>query len=106
MQSNGKTYKNKSTSGLKAKKLSMARDMLSMRMVRCSMAGLTLMAIWLTAMMNWANATYYFGSWEDGSMKTGWQKITVYDDEDGKRDGLQLLVQLQVQWSETCSRLR
>ena len=34
----------------------------------------------------WAEAEYYFGSWEDGSMKTGWQKVTVYDDEDGKDD--------------------
>lgn len=24
---------------------------------------------------------YYLGSWDDGSMKTGWQKLTVYDDE-------------------------
>ena len=29
---------------------------------------------------------YYFGSWEDGSMKTGWQKITVYDESEGKED--------------------
>ena len=28
----------------------------------------------------WENATYYLASWEDGAMKTGWQKITVYDD--------------------------
>ena len=35
------------------------------------------------------------GSWEDGALKTGWQKITVYDqDED---DDYGLLVQLQVQ---------
>ncbi len=34
----------------------------------------------------WKDAVYYFGSWEDGAMKTGWQKITVYDDEDGKED--------------------
>ena len=34
----------------------------------------------------WADATYYFGSWEDGSMKTGWQKITVYDDSTDKED--------------------
>ena len=34
----------------------------------------------------WKEATYYCGSWEDGAMKTGWQKITVYDDEDGKDD--------------------
>ena len=32
---------------------------------------------------DWETATYYMGSWEDGSLKTGWQKITVYDqDED------------------------
>ena len=24
---------------------------------------------------------YYLGSWEDGAMKTGWQKLTVYDDQ-------------------------
>ena len=36
---------------------------------------------------DWENATYYMGSWEDGSMKTGWQKITVYDqDEDDDYD--------------------
>ena len=29
---------------------------------------------------------YYFGGWEDGSMKTGWQKITVYDDSNDKDD--------------------
>ena len=34
----------------------------------------------------WKDAKYYCGSWEDGSMKTGWQKVTVYDDEDGKDD--------------------
>ena len=34
----------------------------------------------------WKDAKYYCGSWEDGSMKTGWQKITVYDDEQGKDD--------------------
>ena len=34
----------------------------------------------------WADATYYFGSWEDGSMKTGWQKISVYDNTDDKED--------------------
>ena len=30
---------------------------------------------------DWETATYYMGSWEDGSLKTGWQKITVYDEE-------------------------
>ena len=34
----------------------------------------------------WENAKYYCGSWEDGAMKTGWQKVTVYDDKDGKDD--------------------
>ncbi len=29
----------------------------------------------------WSEATYYLGSWEDGAMKTGWQKVTVYDEE-------------------------
>ena len=27
----------------------------------------------------WKDAAYYFGGWEDGSMKTGWQKINVYN---------------------------
>ena len=36
---------------------------------------------------DWEQATYYMGSWEDGSLKTGWQKITVYDqDEDDDYD--------------------
>ena len=36
---------------------------------------------------DWENATYYCGSWEDGAMKTGWQKVTVYDeDEDEDMD--------------------
>ncbi len=31
----------------------------------------------------WAeDGLYYLGSWEDGAMKTGWQKITVHDDEE------------------------
>ena len=30
----------------------------------------------------WTEALYYMGSWEDGAMKTGWQRITVEDDED------------------------
>ena len=30
----------------------------------------------------WVEATYYLGSWEDGAMKTGWQKVTVHDDEE------------------------
>ena len=35
---------------------------------------------------NTSDVLYYFGGWEDGSMKTGWQKITVHDNEDGKDD--------------------
>ena len=36
---------------------------------------------------DWEEATYYMGSWEDGALKTGWQKITVYDeDEDDDMD--------------------
>jgi len=33
---------------------------------------------------SWADpdVLYYMGSWEDGSLKTGWQKITVHDDEE------------------------
>ncbi len=35
----------------------------------------------------WVEASYYLGSWEDGAMKTGWQKVTVYDDaEDDDMD--------------------
>ena len=30
---------------------------------------------------DWEDRTYYLGSWEDGSMKTGWQKITVWDED-------------------------
>ena len=35
---------------------------------------------------DWKNATYYFGSWEDGSMKTGWQKINIHDGWDDADD--------------------
>ncbi|MEW4411221.1 argininosuccinate lyase [Clostridium sp. AN503] len=31
---------------------------------------------------DWETAEYYLGSWEDGSLKTGWQKVTVYDTEE------------------------
>ena len=32
---------------------------------------------------DWETATYYCGAWDDGALKTGWQKIAVYDqDED------------------------
>ena len=36
---------------------------------------------------DWETATYNMGTWQDGSFKTGWQKITVYDqDEDDDYD--------------------
>ena len=31
---------------------------------------------------DWENATYYLGSWDDGAMKVGWQKIYVYDQDE------------------------
>ncbi len=31
---------------------------------------------------SWEEATYYLGSWDDGSLKTEWQKITVEDEEE------------------------
>jgi len=30
----------------------------------------------------WENATYYLGNWDDGAMKTGWQKVYVYDGDE------------------------
>ena len=30
----------------------------------------------------WVAATYYLGNWDDGAMKTGWQKIYVHDTEE------------------------
>lgn len=35
---------------------------------------------------DWETATYYFGNWDDGAMKTGWQKITVHDPSANKDD--------------------
>ena len=34
----------------------------------------------------WQDAYYYFGGWEDGSLKTGWQKITVHEPSSDKDD--------------------
>ena len=35
----------------------------------------------------WASdGVYYLGSWDDGAMKTGWQRINVPDDEDDDED--------------------
>ena len=30
----------------------------------------------------WESAVYYLGNWDDGAMKTGWQKVYVYDDDE------------------------
>ena len=30
----------------------------------------------------WEDAVYYLGNWDDGAMKTGWQKIYVHDDDE------------------------
>ena len=37
---------------------------------------------------SWMDAEYYLGNWDDGAMKTGWQKITVEDnlDDDEEKD--------------------
>ncbi|MEW4411223.1 argininosuccinate lyase [Clostridium sp. AN503] len=38
----------------------------------------------LTGDTGWSDEdgnVYYFGGWEDGSMKTGWQRISVFDEE-------------------------
>ena len=63
MQSNGKTYKGNGTSVTETGTMANGED-------------------------EWSGSDvkYYFGGWEDGSMKTGWQKITVHDNEDGKDD--------------------
>ena len=31
---------------------------------------------------DWEQCEYYLGSWDDGALKTGWQKINVYDEEE------------------------
>ncbi len=31
---------------------------------------------------SWVECDYYLGDWDDGAMKTGWQYITVYDDDE------------------------
>ena len=30
----------------------------------------------------WEDAEYYLGSWDDGAMKTGWQKVYVHDNDE------------------------
>ncbi|SFG30058.1 hypothetical protein [Oribacterium sp. WCC10] len=32
----------------------------------------------------WTKADYYFGTWKDGSMITGWEQLHVYVDSEGK----------------------
>ena len=86
MQSNGKAYKDKSTNG------SLTKKVIDGKRYAFDEDGKMLYG-WVAEdgdMCNgedeWENATYYFGSWEDGAMKTGWQKITVYDDSTDKED--------------------
>ena len=31
---------------------------------------------------DWEQCEYFLGSWDDGALKTGWQKINVYDEEE------------------------
>ncbi len=94
MQSNGKAYKDKSTNG------SLTKKVIDGKRYAFDEDGKMLYG-WVAEdgdMCNgedeWENATYYFGSWEDGSMKTGWQKITVTM---RTKMMIGLLVQLQVQ---------
>jgi hypothetical protein len=82
MQSNGKAYKQGSSSS------SLNKKVIDGKTYAFDEDGKMLYG-WVDAsgqMQNgdtdWQTAEdlYYFGSWDDGSMKTGWQRITVYDD--------------------------
>ena len=86
MQSNGKTYKGNGTS--------VSKKTIDGKRYAFDEDGVMLYG-WVTETGTMANGEdewsgsdvkYYFGGWEDGSMKTGWQKITVHDNEDGKDD--------------------
>ena len=86
MQSNGKTYKGNGTS--------VSKKTIDGKRYAFDEDGVMLYG-WVTESGTMANGEdewsasdvkYYFGGWEDGSMKTGWQKITVHDNEDGKDD--------------------
>ena len=86
MQSNGKAYKDKGTSD------SLSKKTIDGKKYAFDEDGKMLYG-WVgedgdmhNSDDDWDNGVYYFGSWEDGSMKTGWQKITVYDDADDKED--------------------
>ena len=86
MQSNGKAYKGNGTS--------VSKKTIDGKRYAFDEDGVMLYG-WVTETGTMANGEdewsgsdvkYYFGGWEDGSMKTGWQKITVHDNEDGKDD--------------------
>ena len=86
MQSNGKAYKGDGTS--------VSKKTIDGKRYAFDEDGVMLYG-WVTESGTMANGEdewsasdvkYYFGGWEDGSMKTGWQKITVHDNEDGKDD--------------------
>ena len=88
MQSNGKAYKGNGTS--------VSKKTIDGKRYAFDEDGVMLYG-WVTESGTMANGEdewvgsidekmYYFGGWEDGSMKTGWQKITVHDNTDGKDD--------------------
>jgi hypothetical protein len=87
MQSNGKAYKRGSNSS------SISKKVIDGKTYTFDEDGKMLWG-WVDSngdMQNdddtgWQQATYYFGNWDDGAMKTGWQRITVYDDSDNKDD--------------------
>ena len=79
MQSNGKAYKGDGTS--------VSKKTIDGKRYAFDEDGVMLYG-WVTESGSMANGEdewaasdvkYYFGGWEDGSMKTGWQKITVHD---------------------------
>ena len=84
MQSNGKAYKGNGTSVSKktidGKRYAFDEDGVMLY------GWVSETGDMLNAEDEWQEAKYYFGGWEDGAMKTGWQKITVHDGENGKDD--------------------
>ena len=81
MQSNGKAYKAPDSSDIRFRTIDGKR-------YAFDDDGIMLYG-WVTAdgeretdEDGWAESDtlYYLGSWDDGAMKTGWQKITVHDD--------------------------
>jgi hypothetical protein len=88
MQSNGKAYKQGSTSS------SLNKKTIDGKVYAFDEDGKMLYG-WVDSTGEMQNGDtdwyteedyYYFGSWDDGAMKTGWQRITVYDDRDDKDD--------------------